>query len=151
MAIEVPITKEISEYEPKLVAGLTIRQCICVVLCAPFCYVVVKYLSPYLTRTLSMFFCFVPCGIGYAFGWCKPYGMKMEKFIQSVFVTRLLAPQKRKYKTVNTIETVLTAAEKEWNHAELMKLMETETKKEKRARLKAAKKTKYQLSSRAVR
>lgn len=153
MAIEVPITKEISEYEPKLVGPFTARQCICLLFCAPICYVVIRFLSPYLTRTISMFFCFVPAAIAYAFGWARPYGMKMEKFLSSVFVTRFLAPQNRKYKTVNTVETVLDSAEEEWKQAELMKIMETETKKEKKARLKAeknAKKKKYVLSSLAV-
>ena len=151
MAIEVPITKEISDYEPKLVGPFTLRQCLCLALCAVFCYFVLRYLSPYLTRTISMFFCFVPASIAYLVGWSKPYGMKIEKFLGSVFVTRFLAPQNRKYKTVNTVETVLRDAEKEWQQAELLKIMERETKREKKARLKESKKKKkYQLSSLAV-
>ncbi len=151
MAIEVPITKEISEYEPKLIGPFNARQCLCLALCAPICYFVIRYLSPYLTQSVSMFFCFLPASVAYLFGWAKPYGMKTEKFLQSVFITRFIAPQHRKYKTVNTVETVLKDAEQEWQHTELMRIMENETKKERKQRLKEnKKKKKYRLSPQAV-
>lgn len=149
MAIEVPITKEITEYEPNLIGPFTFRQCICIAFCAPSCYFIIKYLSPYITTSVAMYFCFLPAAVAYLFGWAKPYGMRIEKFIKSVFVTRILAPQNRKYKTANTIENILKEAEQEWNSDELAKIMETETRKERKARLKKQKK-KYTLSPLAI-
>ena len=81
--IEIRITKEISDYEPKLLGPLTLRQSACVAAGAPFCYLIIRYLGPLLTTEVAMFFCFIPAGLAYAFGWAKPYGMKMEQFLRA--------------------------------------------------------------------
>lgn len=105
--IEIRVTKDIREFEPKIVGPLTFRQLICLGIGAPICYVILKYLSPILTVDVAGFFCIIPAGAAYAIGWAEPYGMKMEKFLQSIFVNRVLAPANRKYKTVNTHEVLL--------------------------------------------
>lgn len=111
--IEIRVTKEIQDFEPRIIGPLTFRQMICVGIGAPICYMILKYLSPILTVDVAAFFCFIPAGIAYAMGWAQPYGMKMEKFLQSIFINRLLAPAIRKYKTVNTHEVLLKDLSKE--------------------------------------
>lgn len=53
--IEIRITKEISDYEPKLFGPLTLRQSACVAIGAPFCYLIIRYLGPLLTKEVAMF------------------------------------------------------------------------------------------------
>lgn len=150
--IEIRVTKEISDFEPKLFGPLTLRQSICVVAGAPFCYLIIKYLGPLLTTEVAMFFAFIPAGFAYAFGWARPYGMKMENFLQSVFVNRFLAPTHRKYKCQNVQEQVIKAAEKTWIAQEEAALSSKE-RKQKQARMKKIQKMRerYKVSPRAYR
>lgn len=150
--IEIRITKEISDYEPKLLGPLTLRQSACVAAGAPFCYLIVRYLGPILTTEVAMFFCFIPAGIAYAFGWARPYGMKMEQFLRSVFVNRFLAPTHRKYKCRNVHEMVIADAEKTWIAQQEAALSPKERNRLQVEKKKAAKqKARYKVSPRAIR
>ena len=51
----------------------------------------------------------VPC----AFGFVKPYGMPTEKFLKSIFINRIIAPQKRPYKTANVHEKYIHELEEQ--------------------------------------
>ena len=145
--IEIQITKEITDYEPKLIGPFTGRQVICLALGLPICYVIIRFLTPYLTRDVALFFCFIPAAFAWAFGWYKPYGMKMEQFLRAVLVTRFLAPVHRRYRTANTVETTIREAEEQWRREEEARLLATETPKQRRARQRAAKKApQYKLS-----
>jgi len=149
--IEVQVTKEITDYEPKLIGPFTVRQTLCLVVALPICYVILRFLSPHLTRDVALFFLFIPAVFAYAFGWCKPYGMKMEKFLRAVFVTRFLAPIHRRYRTANTVEAIIHNAEEQWNREETERILATETRKQRRARTRAAKTHKYKPSPEAWR
>ncbi len=150
--IEIRITKEITDYEPKLLGPLTLRQSACVAAGAPLCYLIIRYLGPLLTTEVAMFFCFIPAGIAYAFGWARPYGMKMEQFLRSVFVNRFLAPSHRKYKCRNVHEMVITDAEKTWLEQEEAALPPKERKRRQAEKQKASKqKARYKVSPRAIR
>ena len=99
-----------------------------------------------------MFFCFIPAGIAYAFGWARPYGMKMEQFLRSVFVNRFLAPTHRKYKCRNVHEMVIADAEKTWLEQEEAALPPKERKRRQAEKQKASKqKARYKVSPRAIR
>ena len=104
--IEIRINKEIGTYEPKIFLGLTVRQLICIVIAAPVCFLLFNVLSPIISSDLAGFFLFPPAIIAWFFGWKKPYGMPAEQFIRSIFVTSILAPSHRKYKTVNRHEAI---------------------------------------------
>lgn len=150
--IEIRITKEITDYEPKLLGPLTLRQSACVAAGAPLCYLIIRYLGPLLTTEVAMFFCFIPAGIAYAFGWARPYGMKMEQFLRSVFVNRFLAPTHRKYKCRNVHEMVISDAEKTWLEQEEAALPPKERKRRQAEKQKASKqKARYKVSPRAIR
>ena len=82
--IEVRVTSELSGYEPKIIGPFTGRQLVCVAF------------------------------IGWLFGWYEPYGMKTEKFLKSIFITRILAPSIRRYKTENTHMMLLNYLEQEF-------------------------------------
>lgn len=105
--IEIRVTKEIRDFEPKVIGPFTFRQLACLAVGAPICYVILKYFSPIITMDLAAFLCVPVAALAYLIGWYEPYGMKTEQFIRSIFVTRLLAPSARKYKTVNAHEALL--------------------------------------------
>ena len=139
--IELKITKEIGDYEPKFIGPFTLRQSICIAVGAPICYFIYKTLSPIMTADVAGFFCAIPGGIAALFGWVKPYGMKTEKFIQSVFVNMFLAPTNRRYKTENYHEFGLKMIEAEFVEAE-----ESHKTKKKPLQLKK-KKTKHSIQA----
>ena len=118
--IEIRITKDLGDYNPKVAGPFTLRQLICLVIGSPICYFIIRYLSPFLTIDIAAFFCIIPAGLAYAFGWAKPYGMKMEQFIGSVFVNRVLAPATRRYKTENATEHFLKDLEYKKMQAEIL-------------------------------
>lgn len=107
MAIEIKIPKEINRYEAKFVGPFSLRQTICLVTCLPLCIGLYLLTKPYVGTDLAGFFVIPPAGIAYLFGWYKPYGMKFEKYLQSVFINSFLAPSKRPYKTENYYSRVL--------------------------------------------
>lgn len=149
--LEVPITKEITEFEPKLIGPFTTRQSVCLFFAVPVGYFIIRYLQPILGWDLAAVMLFFPAGICYLIGWCKPYGMRMERFLKDVFVNRFLAPTNRKYKTQNTHARVLADLEAHWKDYERSQMNRSELRKtvsaEKRA-LKAQKR--YKLDSTAV-
>lgn len=150
--IEIRITKEISDYEPKLLGPLTLRQSACVAAGAPLCYIIIRYLGPILTTEVAMFFCFIPAGIAYAFGWARPYGMKMEQFLRSVFVNRFLAPSHRRYKCQNVHEVVIADAEKTWLAQKEAALSPSERRRCQKEKQQAEKRqARYKVSPRAIR
>lgn len=111
MALEVKVTKEIRDFEPKVIGPFTFRQLLCLAIAFPFIFVILKYLSPIITIDIAGFLCIPIAGAAFLMGWYEPYGMKTEKFIRSVFVNRFLAPAHRKYKTVNTHEDLFKKLE----------------------------------------
>lgn len=106
MAIEIKITKELGNYKPKLIGPLTARQALCLVIAAPIAIQIYTKLGDIVTKDVAGFFVFPIAAIAWFFGWREPYGMPAEKFLKSIFVNVLLAPQHRKYKIENTYETL---------------------------------------------
>ena len=111
--IEIRITKEIGNFEPKFLGPFTMRQIVCLGIGLPICYFIYQTTAPYLPSDFAGFLCAIPAGIAALFGWCKPYGMKTEKFIKSIAVNILMAPTHRRYKTKNTHETMLRMMEEQ--------------------------------------
>ena len=160
--IEIHINKDIGSYEPKLIGPLTSRQTICVAIGAPFAWLIYKAASPILTPDAATYLLAIPALFVFAFGWLKPYGMRLEKFIQSVFINMFLAPGNRKYMTENTHEKAFAALEryaKEQAEAEALALAQAEAetnsgkaklKKSIKPKTKAQKKPRYVVSPEAV-
>lgn len=144
MAIEIRINKEIGNFEPKFVGPFTIRQAVCLLIGAPICFFIYKFTAPVITADLAGFLCTIPAAAAVAIGWVKPYGMKMEKFIQSVFINRVVAPANRRYKTENHHEKMLALLAHECEQQELAKAGKKKQKN-------PSKPQKYKVSSAAVR
>ena len=106
MSIKIKIPKEINEYEPKVAGPLTLRQLCIVLVLAPIIYLIYFKAKPVLGSTLALWLIFFPSVIGYVFGWTKPYGMKFEDFVSSAFISNVLSPKKRLYKSENIYETL---------------------------------------------
>ena len=99
--IEIKIPKEVTKFEPKLIGPFTVRQSIVLVIIVPIISVIYMQLSKQLDSTICAYFCVPIAGIGALFGWVKPYGLPFEKYLSSVFVSSVLAPAVRLYKTEN--------------------------------------------------
>ena len=150
MSIEIHINKDVGSFEPKLIGPLTSRQTVCVAIGAPFAWLLYKVASPILTPDVATYLLAIPAIFVFAFGWLKPYGMRLEKFIQSVFINMFLAPVNRKYKTVNIHEKAFAILERHAKEQkEAVALSEEKSKKAKKPKNKA-KKSRYVVSSKAV-
>ena len=102
--IEIKMPKDINEYEPKVVGPFTLREFLCISFAGGTAIIIYNYVLPYLGTEISSYLMFIPATFAYCFGWLKPYGMKFEKFLQSVFINVVLAPSNRKYKTENAYD-----------------------------------------------
>lgn len=100
--VEVHVPKEINQYESKLLGPLTSRQ---LIVCLIFGPIIVFFFNLVYQNTNSIETA-VPVILPFAviaglFGWVKPYGMKFEVFLRSVFINVVIAPSKRLYVTNN--------------------------------------------------
>lgn len=104
--IEIKINKNVGSYDPK-VAGtpFTLRQLVCIALAAGASYGIYALATPLgLPKDVVGFLCIIPAGIAVAFGWLKPSGVPLERYLRTIFVSFFLAPAQRKYITDNTIQ-----------------------------------------------
>ncbi len=101
--IEVSINKDIQAFEPKLIGPFTTRQLICVIISAVLAILGYNTLGTFLPQDLRIVVCFVFAAPSILVGWAKPLGMKFEHFAKVIVLTYLLAPNVRKYKTVNAL------------------------------------------------
>lgn len=109
--IEIKIPKEVTKYEAKLVGPFTARQCVALLIFVPliaFCYI---NLSKVVNSTVALYVCVPIGGVGAVFGWIKPYGLTVEKYLKSMFINSFIAPSVRLYKTENYYDILTKAAE----------------------------------------
>ena len=102
--IEIEISKDLKDYEPKFLGPFTTRQTICVVSIAAIMgvgYNVIKNFSDSgLQVIIPLFLCLIPILIG----WYKPNGMKFENYFVAQLYTSVFPPKKRKYRIENMYE-----------------------------------------------
>lgn len=99
--IEIPIPKDVRKYEAKLVGPFTTRQLFCFIGAAAISYIAYKAIGSTLGSESTLMVCGLLASPLLILGWYKPYGMPFEKFFQSAFISTVLAPRHRKYKTKN--------------------------------------------------
>lgn len=114
MSIEIKINKDVGSYEAKFIGPFTKRQDICIALAAPVCWWIYFDLAPIISKDIAGFLVFIPAVLAALFGWVKPYGMPMERFLRSVFISMFLAPAHRKYKTSLRLPTVRIERKKKY-------------------------------------
>lgn len=139
--VEIRITRELGDFAPKLVGPFTGRQCLCVVLGAIPCYLIYTQLRKYLPIDVVGFLCIIPAAVAVAFGWIRPYGMKMEAFLRSIFITSVLAPANRKYRGKNRNQMLFSKVE-----AAELAAIEEEQNDSKKKKKKPEKPAKYKRS-----
>jgi len=108
--LEVPILKEIRSYETKVIGPLTFRQLVGGAVCMVGCY-----LSYFIQMKLAGNFWgfLVFCGAlpGFLYGWVRPYGLKFEVYLKTVFIDNVLAPKVRPYVVENPYHEFINSNE----------------------------------------
>ena len=145
MAIEIKMPNEIRKYEAKIAGPFTLRNLVCLCIFLPLGFVVFILTKPYIGMDMAGFLVFPFGGLAWLFGWYKPYGLKFEKYMQTVFINSFIAPSKRVYKTENYYSKILKEIEKADEQAELESKFNGSIKK-----IKAYKKKKYKRSKLAI-
>lgn len=97
--IDMKIPKEINKYEVKTVGIFTTRQTIALAIALPLAVLAWKLTN----ITLLCMLIGVPA---FLYGWYKPYGMYFEDFLRTAFISTVLSPKYRKYKTENFYEPI---------------------------------------------
>lgn len=123
--IEIEIPGDISDFKPKVIGGLTARQCIFYPIAALGAFVSYKFFG---TTLLGILLMIVLCVFPALCGFMEPYGMPLEKFLIMVLFTYYLPPTKRKYVTKNMYEECIP---KETSEEKKQRILKTRKKKEK--------------------
>ncbi len=122
--MQVKVYKELSNFSPKVVGPLTLRQFVACVIGIPVCYFLYTTFNPMFGRDVAIMIAAIPGIIMGLIGWARPYGMWIEKFVMMYVKTRLLPPHKRKYIIKNKIVDCIAevdAAEKREQHGKKSK------------------------------
>ena len=123
--IEIEMSKDIRDFEPKLIGPFTSRQMVCIavgVACG------LPWVILPIPLMLKLVLAVVFAAPGIACGYIKVYGIYAEKFFLNVMLPIYINPQKRKYKTENTYEYLIAPSEEE------LQLQEKEKNKKKKVR-----------------
>lgn len=102
--IEIRTIKDVGSYQAKLIGPFTARQVVCLAVLIPIDWTIYNRLTPYLAPDICTTIMLLPAIVAYLIGWSKPYGMNFENFARSAFVSNMLAPSHRIYKTENRQE-----------------------------------------------
>lgn len=105
--IEIYINKDIGSFHAPFIGPFTFRQVICICIAAPVCWAVYHWLSPYISPDTAGCLVMIPAAGAWAFGWLRPFGMPMEKYLQSIYISTILAPSVRKYRIEAPFEEIL--------------------------------------------
>ena len=111
--IEMPIPKDIMKYESKLVGPFTARQTLtgvcCIIIAAVWFAAAFRSMSHDVWACLLAVFCTPVLIFNF-----KPYGIPMEKFLGSVFVSMFLSKPQKVYRTGNRFAVLTQSYEKEY-------------------------------------
>ncbi len=101
--IDVEITRDIRDYEPKLFNLITTRQLILLII-GLIIAVPVVILVPIENLTIRMIIGTLIMGPFIACGWVTIYGMKLEKYLWQIIKSSFFMPKNRKYKPESTVD-----------------------------------------------
>lgn len=95
--LEIEMSKDIKNFEPKIIGPFTLRQIACIgISCAygiPFFILFDVEIVTRVMVTLALMAPVILCG------WIKIYDVHLEQFIKIIFISKFVKPSKRKYKT----------------------------------------------------
>ena len=109
MAIEKVIPKDTRQFKPKLIAFFTTRQVLCMIPAVAIGLLLFFGIGDAATTEAKLFSITIFALPLILIGWYEPYGLPFEKFVKTVFISMVLSPKYRKYKTKRLDEDELIA------------------------------------------
>ena len=103
MSVEVRIPKEITEYQEKIMFGLSIRQLICTVIAIVISVPSYILLMNKIGQELTGYIVIIEVAPLIAIGYLKPKGLKFEKVLL-MFFKHQFGKSKREYKTLVQVD-----------------------------------------------
>ena len=103
MSIEMEIPKDIRKYKKKLVGPLTARQTLFSVPAIVFGGLVFYTFKDIVQGDIHVFLTILTALPFLMLGWIEVYGMPLEKFIKTAFISTILSPANRKYVTKSAV------------------------------------------------
>lgn len=98
--IEIEIPNDVRKYDSKLIGPFTARQAICAVVGGIIVFAGLQIFS-FLPTDMKMVLSMLLASPALLLGWYKPFGMKLEDFLKTAFISAMLSPKHRVYKTEN--------------------------------------------------
>lgn len=93
--LEIEMSKDIKDFEPKVVSVLTLRQIVCLFISCAYGIPLFFLLSgDIIARIMITLFAMVPVLLC---GWLKVYDEPFERFIKIIILNKFVKPVKRKY------------------------------------------------------
>lgn len=105
--IEMEMSRDITEFSPKIISIFDRRQLICVGIAALYGIPIFSMLNKYevdLTTNISI--CVFLMAPAIACGWVKMYGVPLEQFILKSIIPMYASPNKRTYKSKDIVDDV---------------------------------------------
>lgn len=100
--LEIEMSKDIKNFEPKILGPLTLRQIVCSLIALSYGIPLFFLLGgDIVVRIMVTLFAMVPALLC---GWLKIYNEPFEKFVKIIFVNKFMKPAKRKYKIEGTMK-----------------------------------------------
>ena len=113
--MEIPVPKDIREYEPTLIGPFTTRHIICIGVMIALVYGVYLLEKAFGVEDPMEFPIFLIFAIPpFLVGWFKPYGMHFEVFAQRAFRDNFIAPSKRPYRVENMWYNIIEKEDREF-------------------------------------
>ena len=128
--LKVPINTDVKEYTPKYLNRLTARQLVSLLVGFAYSYTIVGHLHPKDLTDASLYVTLLMLP-ALAFGFFKPYGQPLERFLMRILRRYIMYPKRRKYELVGRPE--LTQAEEK---AEKERKMSWKEKRQRKKELK---------------
>lgn len=113
--IELPITKDITKYKPKLLLGMTTRQVFCTVIALILVVPAYLILSKIFIKDVVYFACILCAAPPILCGFVQRYELPYEVFAKLWLQSNLLTPKVRKYQQTNTFEEFFDKFDDEGN------------------------------------
>lgn len=113
--IELPITKDITKYKPKLLLGLTTRQVICTIIAIALVVPTYLVLSKLFIKDVVYVLTLAVAAPPILCGFVQRYELPYEVFAKLWVKSNLLTPKIRKYQQTNTFEEFFDKFDDEGN------------------------------------
>ena len=101
--VEVEMTKDIHDYDPKLFGLITLRQLVLLLIGLAYS-VPITLLLPIEDLSVKVMVLAVLMTPAIMCGWVTVYGLKLEQYVKQVVISTFLSPQNRLYKIEGSVD-----------------------------------------------